>query len=210
MAAAPEGRVLISTSIPDLRLDISACFHTIDLTMSRLFIGTAGWSYEDWEGVVYPEKRGSRVHPLRFLARYIDLVEVNSTFYRPPVIAQVLGWIKAVAEHPEFQFTVKLHQAFTHERKNFSTKDIDVFKSGLEPIMAANRLAALLLQFPWSYQNTEPHREYLAGLFNLFSRYPLALEVRHGTWNDPAFFGFLHNHRVSFCNIDQVRSKRCP
>jgi uncharacterized protein YecE (DUF72 family) len=115
----------------------------------------------------------------------------------------VLGWVKAIAGHPDFQFAVKLHQAFTHERRNFSTKDVDVFKSGLDPIVAANRLAALLLQFPWSYQNTESHREYLAGLFKLFAGYPLALEVRHGTWDDPAFFAFLREQRVAFCNIDQ-------
>ncbi|MCX6565315.1 MAG: DUF72 domain-containing protein [Candidatus Aminicenantes bacterium] len=171
--------------------------------MSRIYVGTAGWSYEDWRGIVYPEERGSHIHPLSFLARYIDCVEVNSTFYRTPPVPMVLGWLKAVAAHPDFQFAVKLHQAFTHERRNFESRDADLFKKAVEPIAAAGRLAALLLQFPWSYQNTGPHREYLTGLFNLFAGYPLALEVRHGTWDDPAIFTFLREHRVAFCNLDQ-------
>jgi uncharacterized protein YecE (DUF72 family) len=171
--------------------------------MTQISIGTAGWSYEDWEGIVYPERHGARLHPLTFLAEYIDLIEVNSTFYRIPTPSMVLGWLRAVTDHPDFRFAVKLHQSFTHARRNFTGKDVDLFKAGLEPIAAAKRLAALLLQFPWSYQNTEPHRDYLAGLFRLFSGYPLALEVRHGTWDDPAFFAFLREHGAAFCNIDQ-------
>jgi uncharacterized protein YecE (DUF72 family) len=171
--------------------------------MAQIFIGTAGWSYEDWEGIVYPERHGARLHPLTFLSDYIDLVEVNSTFYRIPSPSMVLGWLRAVTDRPDFRFAVKLHQSFTHARRNFTAKDVDLFKSSLEPIAAANRLAALLLQFPWSYQNTEPHRDYLAGLFRLFSGYPLALEVRHGTWDDPAFFAFLREQGAAFCNIDQ-------
>jgi len=170
--------------------------------MSRVYVGTAGWSYEDWESVVYAHKP-ARLHPLSYLARFVDCVEVNSTFYRTPPVPMVLGWLKAVAGRPDFQFAVKLHQKFTHERKDFATKDVDLFKQAVDPIAAAGRLAALLIQFPWSYHNTDPHREYLAGLFDLFAGYPMALEVRHGSFADPAFFDFLRAQRVAFCNIDQ-------
>jgi len=171
--------------------------------MPRIHVGTAGWSYEDWEGIVYPGRTGSREHPLAFLSRFIDCVEVNTTFYRTPPVPMVLGWLKAVAARPDFQFAVKVHQKFTHERKDFEEKDVELFKQAVDPVAAAGRLAALLVQFPWSFKNTEPHREYLAGLFDLFAGYPLALEVRHGSFDDPAFFDFLRAQRVAFCNIDQ-------
>ena len=171
--------------------------------MSRIYIGTAGWSYEDWNGIVYPAKRESRFHPLPFLARYIDIVEINSTFYRPPTLSLALSWVQKLAARTDFQFAVKLHQIFTHQRKDFTRKDADAFKVGIEPIVASARLAALLLQFPWSYANTEAHRGYLAGLFKLFAGYPLALEVRHSSWDDPDVFEFLRAHKVAFCNIDQ-------
>jgi uncharacterized protein YecE (DUF72 family) len=171
--------------------------------MRRIYVGTAGWSYEDWEGIVYPVKRDIRFHPLTFLARMIDIVEVNSTFYRPPAIHLSLSWVKKLDPFPEFLLSVKVHQMFTHERKNFTRKDVDNFRLGIEPIVAARRLAALLFQFPWSYVNTTAHMDYLAGLFRLFSGYPIALEVRHSSWDDPSFYRLLRDHEVAFCNIDQ-------
>jgi len=171
--------------------------------MPRYYFGTAGWSYEDWEGIVYPARIGARLHPLTYLARYIDIVEVNSTFYRPPAVQMSQSWVKKLAEFPDFLLSVKLHQIFTHERESYTQKNADEFKIGIEPLVAARRLAALLIQFPWSYRNTEEHKDYLAGLFKLFAGYPLALEVRHASWDEPRFFELLREHKVAFCNIDQ-------
>jgi uncharacterized protein YecE (DUF72 family) len=173
------------------------------MRMVKYYIGTAGWSYEDWEGIVYPAKRERSFHPLPFLARYINIVEVNSTFYRPPSLNISLSWIKRLSKHPDFLLSIKLHQVFTHERKNYSRKDVENFKLGIEPLVAVHRLAALLMQFPWSYTNTPAHANYLAELFRAFSGYPLALEVRHSSWDNPDFFGLLRENNVCFCNIDQ-------
>jgi len=171
--------------------------------MSQYHIGTAGWSYADWEGIVYPEKKGKDFHPLFFLARYINIVEINSTFYRPPSIRISLSWVKKVENFPDFLFSVKLHQVFTHQRKDFTQKDVDYFKLGIEPLRAQNKLAAILLQFPWSFIMTESNLEYLIKLFNFFAGFPLALEVRHSTWDNPQFYNLLEEYGVCFCNIDQ-------
>jgi uncharacterized protein YecE (DUF72 family) len=171
--------------------------------MARYYFGTAGWSYEDWEGIVYPASRGRDFHPLSFLARYIDIVEVNSTFYRQPTVYLSRSWVRRVAPFSDFSLSVKLHQVFTHERREFTRADVDGFKLGIEPLIAAGRLAALLVQFPWSYANTEANTNYLLELFRLFSGYPLALEVRHSSWERPDFFELLRENGVAFCNIDQ-------
>lgn len=171
--------------------------------MIRTYIGTAGWSYEDWKGVVYPEKKEASFHPLAFLAQYINMVEVNSTFYRPPSISMSLFWIKHVGSFPEFLFAVKVHQAFTHDRKNFGQKDADEFKLGIEPLRAKDRLACLLFQFPWSFANTAANFDYLDRLFKLFEGYPMTVEVRHSSWDEPGFYDFLSEKRISYCNIDQ-------
>ena len=55
-------------------------------------VGTAGWSYSDWEGVFYPRPHPRGFDPLEYLSRYVDVVEVNSTFYRP-VDADVARYI---------------------------------------------------------------------------------------------------------------------
>ena len=171
--------------------------------MARYYIGTAGWSYEDWEGIVYPEKKGRGFHPLVFLAQYIDIIEINSTFYRPATIYLSLSWVKKIEQYPDFLFSVKLHQIFTHHRKDFTQKDVDDFKIGIEPLRARNRLACLLLQFPWSYVRSDAHAKYLVDLFKLFSDFPLALELRHSSWLNPDFYNLLREHHVCLCNIDQ-------
>lgn len=171
--------------------------------MPKYYIGTAGWSYKDWENIVYPAQKGSNFHALYFLGQYINIVEINSTFYRPPVMRISLSWVKKVQGFPDFLFAVKLHQAFTHTRKDFSQKDVDEFKLGIEPLVSAGRLAAILLQFPWSFTNTVANMNYLIKLFELFSGLPLALEVRHGTWEDRKFCELLAEHKVCFVNIDQ-------
>jgi uncharacterized protein YecE (DUF72 family) len=171
--------------------------------MSRFLIGTAGWSYEDWAGIVYPEKREAGFHPLTFLASYIDIVEINSTFYRPPAVTMSLHWIRRVSGFPNFLFAVKVHQVFTHDRRGWTQKDADNFKLGIEPLRAERRLASLLFQFPWSFVNSPDHREYLTRLFELFAGYPMTVEVRHSSWEVPEFFELLADHRVCYCNIDQ-------
>ena len=167
------------------------------------YIGTAGWSYKDWEGIVYPQKKGAGFHALVFLAQYINVVEINSTFYRPPALRMSWSWIKRVDGYPNFLFTVKLHQVFTHQRKGFSQKDVNEFKGGIEPLKAHNRLAAILIQFPWSFARNTLHINYLTGLFKAFADFPLALEIRHSSWDNQEFYDLLAEHKVCFCNIDQ-------
>src|SRR4030066_297457 len=114
-----------------------------------------------------------------------------------------LFWIKKLAGFPDFLLAVKVHQAFTHDREGWSQKDADGFKLGLEPLRAEGRLATLLFQFPWSFHHSGPNADYLARLFQAFSGYPMTVEVRHSSWDRPDFYGFLSQHRVCFCNIDQ-------
>ncbi len=171
--------------------------------MADYFIGTAGWSYADWEGIVYPQKKVRGFHAIIFLAHYINIIEIISTFYRPPALHISLSWIKRVEDYPDFLFAVKLHQVFTHKRKDFTQKDVDNFKLGIEPLRANERLASILIQFPWSFASTIANNEYLINLFKSFSDYPLTVEVRHSSWNSSNFYKLLSEYNVSFCNIDQ-------
>jgi uncharacterized protein YecE (DUF72 family) len=173
------------------------------MAMSRYYVGTAGWSYEDWAGIVYPARKERGFHPLAFLAGFINVVEINSTFYRTPPLSMSLHWIKRVEPFSDFLFTVKVHQAFTHDRESWTQKDVDDFKLGIEPLCVRDRLASLLFQFPWSFIGSPAHRDYLLRLFRIFSGYPMTVEVRHSSWDDPGFYRLLAENRVCFCNIDQ-------
>jgi uncharacterized protein YecE (DUF72 family) len=171
--------------------------------MKKYYVGTAGWSYEDWEGIVYPEVKGRGFHPLSYLAGLIDLVEINSTFYRPASVSMAYSWLRRLQAYPDFLLTVKLLQVFTHQRENISPQLADEFKRGIAPLAVNQRLAAILIQFPWSFINSDENREYLERLLSLFSDFPLALEVRHSSWDQPEFYNYLKEKSVAFCNIDQ-------
>ena len=47
----------------------------------KIRIGTAGWSYKDWEGIFYPAgMQRQKRHPLEYLAQFFDVVEINTSF----------------------------------------------------------------------------------------------------------------------------------
>lgn len=175
---------------------------------NKIRIGPAGWSYRDWEGVVYPKRAGSKFDPLEYLARYFDTIEINSSFYRPPAPTTALAWVKRVADNQEFRFTAKLHRLFTHERGKATTDDEKEFRDGIEPLVSAGKFGALLLQFPWSFKNTEEDGAYLFNLLQRFRQYPLVLEIRHASWNAPDIYERLEEFGVGICNIDQPLFKK--
>ncbi|MEJ5330701.1 MAG: DUF72 domain-containing protein [Desulfobaccales bacterium] len=166
-----------------------------------LRIGTAGWDYRDWDGVVYPPglKGTDR---LRFLAGLLDAVEINVTFYRPVTPRLAERWLAAVADLPDFRFTAKLLNIFTHERR-LPEKEVGEFQEGLMPLLAAGRLGVLLAQFPYSFHNDEPNRAYLVRLKDIFGAFPLAVEVRHRSWQRREVREFLSQVGLEFVNLDQ-------
>lgn len=166
-------------------------------------IGPAGWSYKDWEGIVYPQKPGARFDPLEYLTRFFDTIEINSSFYRPPTPKTTKSWASRVSGNRNFIFTAKLHRLFTHERGKATLKDEKEFRDGMEPLVMAGKLGALLLQFPWSFKNTDEERQYLFNLIDRFKQYPLVLEVRHSSWNQEQIYETLEELGVGICNIDQ-------
>jgi uncharacterized protein YecE (DUF72 family) len=177
-------------------------------------IGVAGWSYNDWDGIVYPASvKSSR--RLAYLAEYFDMVEINTSYYGP--IKPEIGreWCRVVAEaNPNFTFTAKLYRAFTHspvapvESTSAGTirpqaNDEADTKRGFDVLAAEGRLGAVLAQFPISFKCSDENRAYLENLLSRFSEYPLVLEIRHATWNRPEVFSWLESLGVGLCNIDQ-------
>ena len=161
--------------------------------MSSIHVGTAGWAYKDWQGIVYPESLKRARHPVEYLAQYFDLIEINTSFYGnlKPELAKL--WCrKAAAVNPNFLFTAKIHQCFTHSPKmvlestsaatiQFTPADVGEAKEGYDALLDEGRLGALLTQFPISFKNTNENRDYLDVLLSRFREYPLAVEVRHAS-----------------------------
>jgi len=179
-------------------------------------IGTAGWSYKDWDGIFYPSGvQRRRQHPLEYLARFFDTTEINTSFYGPLKPEWAKLWCRKVAAvNNRFLFTAKLYRAFTHspiavmEPTSAATirptdEDEARTREGLDAIATEGRLGALLIQFPVSFKNTSLNREYLDRLLRQFIEYPRVVEVRHSSWNDAATLAAFTQKGVGFCNIDQ-------
>ncbi len=173
-------------------------------------VGPAGWSYDDWAGPVYPSPKPRDFDPLGYLARYVDTVEINSTFYAPADVGKVEGWLAKTAHAPDFRFAVKLWQRFTHEQNAgaWTTTDVRQARAAFDTLRAADRLGAVLLQFPWRFKRTPENREWLGDLTSAFADLPLVVEVRHDSWLVPDFFEALGERGIGFVNIDQPLFKR--
>jgi uncharacterized protein YecE (DUF72 family) len=165
----------------------------------KIYIGIAGWSYPDWRGIVYPS---SKIDPLACVSQYVDCIEINSTFYRPPSIRNSRAWLEKTLDKPDFFFTAKLHQSFTHEGRLDPTLVAQIHQ-GLAPLIQANRLKHLLAQFKYDFSDTPASRKQLQAIHAMFSKaFDLVVEVRHKSWEAPEALDFLNGLGVGVCNLD--------
>ncbi len=173
-------------------------------------VGPAGWSYADWEGVVYPTAKSREFHPLAHLARYFECIELNSSFYSFPRAEHAARWVELVKDRASFRFTAKLHQDFTHQSSAIDAARALEFQSGLEPLEQSARLAAWLAQFPWNFRAGRSELARIAKLAELFTGAPLVLELRHSSWFDASTLAELDRLSVSIAHIDLPRSATAP
>ena len=171
-------------------------------------VGPAGWSYPDWEGKVYPIAKPAGFHPLAYLARYFDCIEVNSTFYATPHREHTKRWAQLVGGHPRFRFLVKLNREFTHASVG---DEVDhaaweararEFDAAIEPLRRARRLQCVLVQFPVTFLFGKSEVRRLGRLKALFPDVALALEVRHTSWFTPPALDTLRGLSYSLAYID--------
>jgi uncharacterized protein YecE (DUF72 family) len=184
-------------------------------------IGTSGYSYpgpppKGWFGAFYPQSKGKRFDALEYYSRYFDVVEINSSFYGPPTPAMAEGWVKKTS--PGFEFAVKLWQKFTHPSKigqgnarggweAITQDDIDLCRKGFQPLAESGKLAALLLQYPASFDASPENTDKLSDTLKAFADYPLAVELRHRSWSDnpESTKQILEERRATLALIDEPK-----
>lgn len=170
--------------------------------MNKIFVGTAGWSYQDWIGSFYPHKQSKNFDWLNFYSNYFNAVEINSTYYTyfDPKIFN--GWLNKVESNADFLFAVKLHQDFTHKKK-YGGINIKAVAEGLDILAEAGRLGGLLIQFPYSFLLNKENGLYLKKIIDLFPAHSKFIELRHKSWMNEKFFEFVSSNKSSLCTIDQ-------
>jgi uncharacterized protein YecE (DUF72 family) len=175
-------------------------------------IGTSGWSYPSgygkWNGIVYPRRwKGDE---LAYYAARFPAVEVNTSFYRLPAAETVRGWITRTPAG--FHFAVKLFQKFTHPglyartantSPEITDDDVAAMRGTLDLLAEADRLRAVLAQYPESFTYTPDHVSALVRTLDRFKGYPLAVELRHPSWQREDTRDLLAFFDAAFVRIDE-------
>lgn len=162
-----------------------------------IYLGTSGWSYDDWIGPVYPEDL-SKGEWLGFIAEQVDALEVNVTYYRVPNTRTIEGW--AARTPDDFLFAVKANRSLTHERDD---PDFGSFVAALEPLIESGKLACVLAQFPYSFRVEKENVSYLRRLREGLADVPVVVEFRNRGWVREETFQFLSAHDMGYCCVDQ-------
>jgi len=165
--------------------------------MGRIYVGTSGYSYEDWRGTFYPEDLPQREMLAEYVKRF-NCVELNFTYYRLPAARTIEGIVRKTP--PGFQVTIKANRATTHE---LDSSVLDDFKAGVEPAAEAGKLAGVLCQFPFKFKNTQANRRYLAQLASDLRDYTVIVEFRNDSWITEAVFDFLAASNLAYCSVDE-------
>jgi uncharacterized protein YecE (DUF72 family) len=135
----------------------------------------------------------------------VDVVEINSTFYRPARARVAATWVQRTAAFADFVFTAKVHRSCTHE--SATPEDaLGPTLAGLAPLREAGRLAALLLQFPQTFRFVPRSLDRIAALLESLAGWPAVVEVRHASWAADAAADWFVRHGLGWCAVDQPRA----
>ncbi|MBZ0152760.1 MAG: DUF72 domain-containing protein [Planctomycetes bacterium] len=165
---------------------------------ARVLLGVAGWSYADWQGIVYP--RGCK-DTLRAVAQRVALIEINSTFYAKPSAKNCASWVQRTLDLGT-RFTAKLPQEFTHARR-FDAAFAAQVREGFAPLVESGRLLGLLAQFNHEFPFAAAAVEHVARLAGEFLPVtPLFVELRHRSWNADDALAAMRGLGVGVLELD--------
>jgi uncharacterized protein YecE (DUF72 family) len=176
--------------------------------MPRILVGTSGYSYTEWVGPLYPE--GTRSEDfLGLYSRVFSTVELNFSYYKMPTAGQLSGLLSKAG--PALAFAVKANEALTHKIDPASWRDAAAaFVSALEPLRTADRLSAVLFQFPYSFHYDPDRRRYLNDVLSAFAGVPLAVEFRNYEWYNNRVVDAFRERRIALASLDLPPLKGLP
>ncbi len=155
-------------------------------------IGTSGWSYDHWTGVLYP----AGLPVSKRLAHYVeafDTVELNASFYRWPRDTAFTGWRERLPDG--FTMAIKAHRGLTHFRRLKSPEPwVERFERCWQAL--GDRAEALLVQLHPAMERDDARLDHFLGLMP--RSIPVAAELRHPSWNDPGVFSLLERHGAAY------------
>jgi uncharacterized protein YecE (DUF72 family) len=162
-------------------------------------IGTSGWSYDHWEGVLYPYGTMRRDR-ISYYVREYQTVELNSSFYKWPKPAAFKNWQRRLPGG--FLLSVKAPRYLTHTKRLYAPE------VWLERMAACWRVlgdkrAVLLVQLSPNFTADFNRLQYFLSQVPSWIR--VAVEFRHHSWHVEAIFNLLEHYGAAYCIMSGAR-----
>ncbi len=158
-----------------------------------LHIGTSGWSYPHWDGVLYPPG----TPPARRLDHYVrrfGTAELNASFYHWPRTATFAGWRRRLPAG--FQLAVKAPRGLTHAKRLYAPEQwVERIAAGLHEL--GEKRAVLLVQLGPAHQRDDDRLAYFLDRLPPWMR--TTVEFRHPSWHEEGVFELLERRAVGYC-----------
>jgi len=167
-----------------------------------IYIGTSGFSYDDWREVFYPAALAKRDYLLYYVSRFPAL-ELNSSYYAIPSPRLIGSLIERTSE--DFKIVVKAYRGITHERNSDLEATLKTFLDAVAPLSDVGKLAGLLFQFPYSFHFGERQLALVEGLLERVAEWPTVVEFRNERWMKEKVLEMLRDHEAALCCVDEPR-----
>jgi len=158
-----------------------------------IHIGTSGWSYDHWDGVLYPPGMPSR-NRLATYVQHFDTVELNASFYRWPRETTFASWHRRLP--PGFALSVKAPRGLTHAKKLYAP-EVWIERIARSWHELGSSRAVLLVQLPPQMAVDAARLDYFLGAMP--SWITVAVEFRHPSWHAEEVFQLLERHGAAYC-----------
>ena len=170
------------------------------INLDNVFLGTSGWSYNEWIGPFYHKGEKSM---LRAYGRVLKTAEINTSFYRYPTNKMVMGWARYSPS--EFVFSAKLPKLITHQKKldlkEGIQEDLEKFCETLRVLLLNGKLGCLLIQLPPKYEYDLDHLESFFKI--LPTEFSFAVEFRNLSWMRSETWDLLEKYKVAYTIVDE-------
>lgn len=174
---------------------------------TKILVGTSGYSYKDWVGTVYPDGTAPKDY-LKVYETLFNFTELNFSYYKFPSASTLERLAHSTKD--DFMFAIKAHRSITHEITSDYKIDVEKFIEAVKPLEYHSKLAAILVQFPYSFHYTPKRRKYLGELCELFGDLPLAIEFRNSEWQKESVYKGLRDYGAAFVNCDMPFLRGLP
>ena len=168
----------------------------------KLYLGTSGWSYDEWVGIFYEKSENK----LQQYIRVFNTVEMDSTFYSYPSLSTTSALARILPKN--FKICAKMPNIITHKKllgkQGNIVSDLERFLAVMQPIIRKGTLGAILIQLsPGLRYDYNLLGSFLDTLSSFSNNIRYAIEFRDKSWLRKDIYLLLERYGVAYTIVDE-------